>query len=285
MSYTYSPLRYPGGKSKLFNYTKDLIITNNLVGCTYVEPFAGGAGLALALLYNKIVDNIILNDIDRSIYAFWYSVLNYNEEFCKLIENSPISLDEWNKQKNIQEDKRNTDLLTLGFSTFYLNRTNRSGIIKGGIIGGKKQLGNYKMDCRFNKANLISRIKRISLYRDKISIYNLDASIFIDNVITLLNNNSLVFIDPPYYKKGPELYENHFKHDDHLKLSTKIVNTIAHPWVITYDNTDEIKTMYKNFTQAEFNLNYSAQNKYQGKEVMVYSEILTPIPFKKASEE
>ncbi|MDW7673800.1 MAG: DNA adenine methylase [Bacillota bacterium] len=279
MSYTYSPLRYPGGKSKLINYTKDLIIANNLVGCTYVEPFAGGAGLAFALLYNNVVNQIVLNDIDKSIYAFWYSVLNYNEEFCQLIENSPISLDEWNKQKSIQENKHNIDLLTLGFSTFYLNRTNRSGIIKGGIIGGKKQLGNFKMDCRFNKANLISRIKRIPLYRDKISIYNLDASIFIDSVIAILNSNSLVFIDPPYYKKGPELYENHFKHDDHFKLSTKIINSITHPWVITYDNTDEIKTMYQEFTQSEYNLTYSAQNKYQGKEVMVYSKLVTPIPF------
>lgn len=279
MAYTYSPLRYPGGKSKLFNYTKNLITTNNLVNCTYVEPFAGGAGLAFALLYNNIVSNIILNDIDRSIYSFWYSVLNHNEELCDLIENTPVCLNEWYKQKEIQENKQNVDLLTLGFSTFYLNRTNRSGIIKGGIIGGKEQLGKYKINCRFNKPNLIARIKKIAPYRDKISVYNLDANVFIDDVIKVLDNNSLIFIDPPYYKKGPGLYENSFKHNDHLELSIKITNTIVQPWVITYDNTNEIKTMYKDFAQTEFNLNYSAQNKYQGKEVMVYSDSIKPILF------
>lgn len=274
---TYSPLRYPGGKRKLYKYTKRLIESNNLDACTYIEPFAGGAGLALALLFNGVVNNIILNDIDRSIYAFWHCVLYETDDFCKLIKNISINMDEWYIQKEIQSQKESISILELGFSTFFLNRTNRSGIIKAGVIGGKEQLGTYKLDCRFNKDNLIKRIREIAAYRDSIQFYNLDATQFINEVITDQPNNSLVFLDPPYYKKGPGLYENHYTHEDHQNLSIEIANNIHQPWVVTYDNVDPIKEFYHLFTQQEYDLNYSAQQKYKGQEIMIYSDNINPV--------
>lgn len=279
MSKLRSPLRYPGGKAKLYNYTKKLIETNNLRACTYIEPFAGGAGLALTLLSKGIVNNIILNDIDKSIYAFWYCVLYKTDDFCELIKNVSINMDEWYIQKKLQSQKDSISMLELGFSTFFLNRTNRSGIIKAGVIGGKGQLGAYKLDCRFNKINLIKRIRQISNYRDSIQFYNLDATQFINEVTINQPDNSLVFLDPPYYKKGPGLYENHYTHEDHQNLSIEVATNIQQPWVVTYDNVEPIKEFYHDFVQQEYDLTYSAQRKYKGKEIMIYSHNINLVEY------
>ena len=167
MGSSISPLRYPGGKAKVYKQIVDLLEKNNKIETTYIEPFAGGCGLALMLLKNNIVSSLLLNDIDKSIYCFWKSVLKYNIELCQMIDSAILTLEEREIQKSIQinKEKINTrkkeDVLKLGFSTFYLNRVNRSGIINAGVIGGIKQTGNYKMDCRFNKKKLIEKIQEI----------------------------------------------------------------------------------------------------------------------------
>jgi DNA adenine methylase len=160
----YSPLRYPGGKNKLSAFIAKICIDNNING-HYIEPYSGGASVALFLLIEGFVDKITINDRDRSIYAFWHSVLNKTNELCELIEKAELTISEWKKQKNIQTNKKTVDLLTLGFSTFYLNRTNRSGIINGGVMGGVEQNGKYLMNCRFNKNELIQRIRLIAKHK------------------------------------------------------------------------------------------------------------------------
>ena len=267
-----SPLRYPGGKIKLYNYTKQLIEENNLTGCTYVEPFAGGSGLALQLLHTKVANNIILNDIDKSIYSFWHTVLNDHEKLVDKINQTEITIDEWHKQKEIQMNKEKTDEFDLAFSTLFLNRTNRSGILNAGPIGGKNQDGNYKLDCRFNKSDIINRIKLINSFKDKIKFYNLDAIEFIDT-LDKLKNDIFIFLDPPYFQKGQSLYTNYYENKDHIVLAKKI-EKLNHKWILTYDNAEEIKKIYQNFSSQQFSLNYSAQRKYKGTEIMFYSNNL-----------
>jgi DNA adenine methylase len=274
---TLSPLRYPGGKAKLFSIVKKIIKENNIKNSTYVEPFAGGAGLALLLLKEKLVKKIIINDLDRSIYAFWYSVLNYTDLFIKKISEIQINMDEWYKQKEIQEKKYNVDLFDLGFSTFFLNRTNVSGIIKGGVLGGKNQTGKYKIDCRFNKKALIKKIEFLAEMKNKIIIYNLDAFELIKKI--KYRKNYFIFFDPPYYNKGSELYQNFFTHDDHMILAKKISAINNVPWIVTYDNVEPIKEAYKNFYYYEYSLLYTANRRYRGKEIMIYSNKLKPIKF------
>ncbi|OHW62205.1 D12 class N6 adenine-specific DNA methyltransferase [Andreesenia angusta] len=275
-----SPLRYPGGKSKLYSYTKDLISKNNLDGCTYVEPFAGGCGLAITLLLQGVVSKLVLNDIDRSIYAFWYSVLNHTDELCKLIVETPITVDQWNIQKRIQNNKEIESLLSLGFSTFFLNRTNRSGVIAAGPIGGKSQNGNYKIDCRFNKKDLIDRILEISKHKNNISFYNYDASYFLKRVVSRQRKDTFIFFDPPYYEKGPGLYLNHFKHDDHEALARVIEKSKQLNWVVTYDNNSKIKDIYSKFDKQVYSLRHTAHTSKQGSEVMIYSDKIQSVPFR-----
>lgn len=281
MKKSISPLRYPGGKAKLYDKIKEILEKNKLTNRVYIEPFAGGCGLALLLLRNNIVDSLVLNDLDRSIYAFWYSILNYTDEFCNLVTSTEITLEIREKQKLIQKEKKTADLLELGFSTFFLNRVNHSGVIKGGPIGGVKQEGNYKLDCRFNKIRLIEQIREIVSYKEKIKITNLDVMEFINNELPKLPKDSFVFLDPPYYKKGPELYVNFYKHEDHQNLSKEIINKIEQNWIVTYDNVEEIKKIYQGCNQQEFSITYTLKNKGKnsGSEVIIYKDNLN-IDFK-----
>ena len=268
-----SPLRYPGGKYKLYEYLETLVKENNCT--TYIEPFCGGAAVALELLLKDVVKKIIINDVDYTIFCFWDSILNHTEEFVFLIRNTDVTIDEWNIQKNIRNNLENYNSLEIGFSTFFLNRTNRSGIIdKAGPIGGKDQNGNYKIDCRFNKEKLISQIEKIASYKKKIQLYNMEAVDFINQVI-LHTRKSFVFFDPPYYSKGPGLYTNFYNHENHVNLANNIVNSMKRrKWIVTYDNVDEIRNMYAKVATIEFQLQYSLEVKRVASEVMFFSKKL-----------
>ncbi|MCG8541129.1 MAG: DNA adenine methylase [Clostridia bacterium] len=270
----FSPLRYPGGKSKISKYVQNLITANNLNDSTYIEPFAGGASVALYLLINSYVSKIIINDFDKSIYAFWYSVLNHTDTLCEKIKNTPIDIEQWYLQKDIQNNKKSQDILELGFSTFFLNRTNRSGIIKAGVIGGLNQSGNYKMDCRFNKDELIDRIRLIAEYKEFIELYNLDTIELIHYVMPEITERSFIFFDPPYYNKGSQLYVNFYKHDDHYELSQSISSINNHCWIVTYDYDSRIEKMYRQFRNKTYCLKYTAEKKYTGHEYMFFSDNL-----------
>lgn len=271
-----SPLRYPGGKAKIYEKIVNLLTENKQIGTTYVEAFAGGCGLALLLLKNNIVSNLILNDIDKSIYCFWKSVLKYNTELCQMIDLAIFTLEERERQKYIQQNKENInprkkeDVLKLGFSTFYLNRVNRSGIIKAGVIGGINQDGKYKMDCRFNKKKLIEKIQEIYKYRDRIKFYNLDVLEFLKRI---KKKDSFMFFDPPYYNKGRELYVNFYNHSEHVELAKKI-SKLKNNWIVTYDNVKEIKEIYNSFQIEEFDIRYSLGKKIMAKEIIIYSNNL-----------
>lgn len=269
-----TPLRYPGGKGKLANFVSLLMRDNNLLDGHYVEPFAGGAGIALSLLFHEIAIHIHINDLNRSVFSFWHSVLYETEPLCRMISDSPVTIEQWRAQRLVQANPENHSLLELGFSTFYLNRTNRSGIIKAGVIGGLDQTGNYKIDARFNKPALIDRIKLVSRYSNRISIYNEDATNFLLSTVSGLPDNTLVYLDPPYYVKGKELYENHFCHQDHQNLSKVVKESIRQNWIVSYDFVPEIAGLYCEYRQIDYLLNYSAADKYKGSELMVFDDNL-----------
>lgn len=266
-----SPLRYPGGKRKLARFIADTIVENGMAGGVYVEPFAGGASVALTLLFQEYVNKVIINDLDRSIYAFWHVVINDTERLCRRIADTAITVEEWERQREVQLAKDTADLLDLAFSTFFLNRTNRSGIIKGGIIGGKKQTGNWFMDVRFNKEDLIKRIEKISLYSKRIQVYGLEAIDFIRLIEGELDNRTMIYFDPPYYNKGSALYVNYYKHQDHERLAG-FIQELDKPWIITYDCAPEILEMYADAKKKFLSLSYTAANKKRAYEMIAFSD-------------
>lgn len=268
-------MRYPGGKACLTSFITDLAEANERVGGTYVELYAGGAGAALNMLFDGTFSHIHINDFDYGIYSVWHSILNDTRNFIRLIENTPVTISEWHRQQEIYKMGRAAEQLALGFATFFLNRTNRSGIIfKAGPIGGLNQTGNYLIDVRFNKDNLIERVERVANHQDKITLTNADAVQILQNLQDYHpdTQNIFLYLDPPYYQKGKQLYLNNYVHDDHNKLANAVAaldNEIK--WLISYDNVAEIKQMYQGYRMSCFNLNYTLQSKRFGSELLVFS--------------
>ena len=253
-----SPLRYPGGKGILSSYLQEVIRVNGLTACRYVEPYGGGAGAALSLLVSGLVDKIVINDYDPAIYSFWKAVTTEPDKFIELISGIDVSIAEREKQRDIylNSSKSEEDIFSLGFAAFYLNRTNRSGILRGGPIGGYAQTGKYKIDARFNKEDLIERIRLISLYADNY-------------------NSTFIYADPPYFEKAESLYLNSFNLEDHKMLAKCISSINNAKWILTYDNVPQVSELYSNFRRKEFSINYSAHRVMKAKEIMVFSDNLT----------
>lgn len=263
-----TPLRYPGGKRRLLSFVGRLLEANQLWNVKYVEPCAGGASLALALLYEEYASSIYINDLSRPVFAFWHTVLNEADELCHRIERTAVTMDEWYRQRAIYESSAVVDLPTLGFATFFLNRTNRSGIIGGGVIGGKKQDGPWKLDCRFTKGELIRRIRRVSRYRNRIHLYRQDALDFTNDVVASLGGNVLAFYDPPYIERGKDLYLDNYHIADHRRLANR-VQRLEQPWIVTYDYDAAVRyRLFPGHRRLSFGLSYSAQRRHKGREAM-----------------
>lgn len=267
-----SPLRYPGGKNKLARFVGLLIQNLDLLHCTYVEPFAGGAGVALSLLLDGTVDRIVINDYDKAIYSFWRAIKQEPMALIKRIENTPITIEEWYKQKTIYSTATSYSL-DLAFATLFLNRTNRSGILKAGPIGGYSQDGDWRLDARFNKDKLISKIIKIADDKKCITVYNKDIISLLCNCVPRIDGNMFFYFDPPYYNKGQKLYKNFLEHEDHQKIHDVIVNKINAPWIITYDDVTEIAELYNDYAVRKYDLTYSAANKGIASELMIFSDI------------
>ena len=286
MRHIYTPLRYPGGKGKLAPFIKNIFRHNMLCDGIYIEPYAGGSAVALTLLLEGFAWNVIINDIDKRVYAFWWSILNETDGLLRMIYNSDVNIKIWEKQKLIHQDIENHSLLEIGFATFFLNRTNRSGILQAGVIGGKDQTGPYKINARYNKKELCNRIELIAQYKNRIQLYNNDAIKFIHTISETLPEKSLIYLDPPYFNKGKTLYKNSYNEDDH-KLVAKAVRSIKTPWIVTYDNVREIRELYSEENQVEFNISYSAnKERHRGSEIMFYSKniILPSMPYTRRSD-
>jgi DNA adenine methylase len=271
MAQTHSPLRYPGGKSCLLPLVTAILQENDLRLPHYAEPYAGGASLALALLFGGQVSDIHLNDVDAGIWSFWHSILNDADALIDLIETADVTVPEWRNQREIYRRNDLSDPLKLGFATFFLNRTNRSGIIgTAGVIGGLAQEGNYKIDCRFNKVELIRRIKRIRKYKNRIHLTRLDALQFLKCDSGLFPKRTFLAIDPPYFAKGSSLYTSFYSPHDHADVA-KAILALDRPWVLTYDAAAEISALYEERPQFLFDIKYSLQTKRVGSELLIAS--------------
>lgn len=266
----YSPLRYPGGKGKLTPLIEFLIDMYGHRGGTYIEPFAGGAGVAMELLEKGVVSEIVINDLDKGIYSFWRAILEETDRFLKQVSVVPLTIDEWKKQRNICLKNNKRYNFELGFATFYMNRTNRSGIIKAGAIGGMEQSGIWKLDARFNRKDLIFRIKKIVKNKSKIHLYNKDIKSFLENYLPKYEGNAFIYFDPPYFNKGKQLYLNFFNYNDHVRIEKLIGNIVNCDWIITYDDEPVIEKIYKKYCIRRFELNYSVAKKRKENELIIF---------------
>lgn len=272
----YSPLRYPGGKAPFAPFIAHVMEENNLLGGHYLEPYAGGAGVALQLLFDGKASHVHINDADPAVYSFWLAATRYPADLLGLLDETPVSMEQWFRWRSVLRDDAVTDIVAKGFATLFLNRTNRSGILKAGVIGGKEQAGSYKLDARFKKDVIASRIEAIARRAADISVYCEDSMRLLTRGASFLPTKSLIYLDPPYYVKGKGLYRNYYEHDDHVAIAKLLQeSSFKWPWVVSYDNAEEICAMYKLSQSLSYGLNYTAQRRYIGSEVMFFSQTLS----------
>lgn len=271
---TFSPLRYPGGKGKLAKFMLALVRENELSDGTYIEPYAGGAAIAWELLLKGAVRRVEINDVSRPVYAFWRALLDQTDDLCRAIFDAPVTVDQWDRAKAIYAAPREHDELNLGFAFFFLNRTNRSGVLNGGIIGGRTQTGEYKIDARYNKVDLIERIVQIARLRNRIKLTGLDAVDFLREGQARWRSSSLVYLDPPYYAKGQSLYLNAYRPGDHKQVALSVMDMKIKNWIVSYDDVRPIHDLYGITPKIQYSLNYSAHRKTRGTEVMFFSDAL-----------
>ena len=253
-----SPLRYPGGKATLAGFFETIIEALELDRPTYIEPYAGGAGAGLELLLKEVVGMVVINDLDPAIHACWNAMVKNSDEFLRLLSKTPLTVDEWKNQREVYRRRHDAsvDPLALGFATFFLNRTSRSGVLGAGVIGGFAQAGTYKIDARFDKEVLQARIEKLAEFSGRIRITKQDGAARLREYLP--KDNVFAYVDPPYVEKGSSLYMSAFKEEDHKDLATVLNCHAGMNWVLTYDVTDLIKSLYKAREVSEFRLLYSA---------------------------
>ncbi|MFE7726047.1 DNA adenine methylase [Streptomyces anthocyanicus] len=267
-----SPLRYPGGKAALYPRLREIVRLNSMTSGTYVEPYAGGAGAALGLLVTDQVRRIVINDLDPAVYAFWRATKEDAAAISRMIHEVDLTVSEWSRQKEIFLSAPRDDYLKLGFATFYLNRTNRSGVLNGGPIGGMDQSGKYKIDARFNRETLSERFRLISLHAKRISVTNTDGLALIKKYSKV--DDALIYADPPYFEKAGSLYLNSFTDAHHSKLAKCLNSVKGGKWLLTYDNVPQVANLYSDRRRELFSLNYSAHRVTKANEIMVFSDSL-----------
>lgn len=268
----FTPLRYPGGKGRLASFIKRLMKVNRLLDGVYVEPYAGGSAIAIELLLHEYVSHIHINDISRPVYSFWKAVLRYTDELCKLIADTSLTVKSWDRQKRILANALDHDDLAVGFATFFLNRTNRSGILNGGIIGGRDQTGPWKIDARYNARELVHRVESIASMGKRIHLTRRDALRFLKSGVTRWPEKTLIYLDPPFYVKGRALYDDFYEPKDHELVSNFVGSIKTQQWIVSYDNESAIRKLYKGSRYLVYDIGYSARSSRKGSEVMFFGD-------------
>jgi DNA adenine methylase len=268
-SHYLSPLRYPGGKGRLARFVASLLRQQPTAPLRYVEPFAGGAGVALSLLFNEHVDEIVLNDLDPGVAAFWRAVFEHPDDLTKLVRSVRPTIDEWHVQHG-RFMRREGDDLELGFATFFLNRTNRSGILDARPIGGFEQSGPWGIGARYNADELAGRIRRIARYATRVTVCEEDG---IELAHRCLGDSStFIYADPPYLKGADDLYLNALRWEDHQRLANYLRD--ADGWLLTYDTDPRVPDLYSGLRCATFDIAHTAAAQHIDREYAVFARTL-----------
>jgi len=291
MPKTTNPLRYPGAKRQLVPYIEDLLKCNNLVGCSFYEPYAGSAAVGLDLLQRGIISKLVIVEKDVLIYSLWKCVFNCFDDLCKRIEDTPISMDTWISLTPLRavNSPYDADLLDLGFAGLFFNRTNFSGIITANPIGGMQQSSAYSIDCRFNKVVLIDLIQKLSRFRSQVEVHWDDALNHMKSEIkNLTKETSFVYFDPPYYEKGKQMYRHYYTNTDHKALAAFVKEKKQFDWLISYDDAPYICGLYSGSgaKYQPFYLDYSVarETRSRGKELLISNLPLPPLSLLGASD-
>jgi DNA adenine methylase len=275
-----SPLRYPGSKQALVDYVIRFLDANDFRGREWVEPCAGGASVALSLLSRGAVCRATIVEKDPLVYAFWKCLKTQPALLCHLVHGLNITLETWNQfQKYRSADAlKKYPLIELALAGLFFNRANYSGIIGANPIGGMSQSSDYKIDCRFTKSTVIDRMIAASLVMDKMTVVRGDVVSYLRrNSERLIQDNSVVYVDPPYVLQGKKLYRHHFKTRDHMRLA-EFLNAAPFPWLVSYDNVPFVVELFRGQKVRPIWLKYTVRRARRADELLITNQDHLPRP-------
>jgi DNA adenine methylase len=241
-----SPLRYPGGKRRLSGYVAAALKLNKLKPKLFVEPFAGGASVALQLLADGVVEKIALGDRDPLVASFWNVVFHDHKWLVEQVENISVTIKDWERtRKSLPKLKTDRER---ALACLFLNRTSFSGILAAtaGPIGGKEQASEYKVDCRFPRETLVRRIKAVAELRNDVAF--ISRGTWRETMKKVGEKgykpaDVFYYLDPPFYAKAERLYRFYFKKPGHTALHDAFVK-VKSPWLLSYDVAQTIIDQY-----------------------------------------
>lgn len=239
-----SPLRYPGAKLRLFTPIAETLELNSLRPKLFCEPLAGGLSVSLRLLTKNLVENIAVGERDPLVAGFWKTVFNDAEWLVNQVERMQVTVESWKAYRDrVCRTNRECALACI-----FLNRTSFSGILadSAGPIGGYNQDSDYKIDCRFNKQDLIKRIRQASELKDRVEFVhkgNWKSTVQKVRSLGYRPQETFFYFDPPFWAKADRLYRYFFTNQDHVDLCS-FLKTFRRPWLLSYDNAEEIVKMY-----------------------------------------
>jgi len=273
-----SPLRYPGSKQALVPYVIRFLKENRLHTEHWYEAFAGGASISLSLLKREVVKQATLIEKDPLIYAFWECVRSDPAILCERIRTLDVSMKTWKRFQKFREPDAVSKypLIDLGVAGLFFNRTNYSGIIGANPIGGMSQESEYKINCRFTKNTVITRICEAASVAKRLTVIHGDAvSHLRQRKDTILNKKAVVYIDPPYYAQGQKLYRYHFFDKDHQRLA-RFLNSSEFPWLVSYDNAPFIAGLFREKLQKPIRLQYTVRQARSAEELIITNQMHLP---------
>ena len=141
------------------------------------------------------------------------------------------------------------------------------------IIGGQEQRGAYKIDARYNSLNLINKIRNIAEKREQIVLLNQDAKELLQPQQLRRYYKTFINLDPPYVKKGAQLYKNAFTDVDHREVSQFISNW-NRKWIVTYDICPLVAEIYRDFRSSYLDVTYSVRMSKKAQENIFFSNNL-----------
>ena len=237
---TRSILRYPGSKARFCTFIEKTISLNTGKPRLFAEPFCGGASVSIALLENGVVDRVAINDADPLIANLWMAVFSPADAMwlAEQVRSVPLSVDEWRRQKTLKPNS----VREAALKCLYLNRTSFNGIIhQSGPLGGWGQK-NIKIDVRFNREKLATRIIELAELGEKVTVRNENWRAFCQRYSC--NEKAIFYLDPPYYHKAEQLYGHVFDKGMHSELRDYLA-AFERPWLLSYDDAQEVRDLYK----------------------------------------
>jgi DNA adenine methylase len=232
-----SLLRYPGGKSR--GKLKDKIIEHiaeHHSGGSFGELFFGGGGITLNLIKEKVVDNVIICEKDIALADLWWQIIDDPRDLIRKVERFTPSVRAFKDVKErVLAEQGN------GFDFLVVNRLSHGGRgVKAGPQGGHNQQGQYKIDCRWKTETLV---KTIGLLHRLFGTVDVDW--FCGSYDDAPWGIDYLYMDPPYWSVGDELYQHNFTEDDHLALFDYLRGRGG--WLLSYNNCPEVRELYQGF--------------------------------------